>query len=138
MGWVGKDLKAHLVPTLCHRQGRFPSGRAAQGPIQPALKHQQGWAPTASLGSDAVQSYISQNLFLRSYCPNLERMLRIIIRTMLNTCSRSKSELIEGTIDCKCASRVFCFPNYNFLLLGTHLEHFLITLLFFSPLQCKD
>ena len=38
MAWVGKDLKAHPVPTHCCGQGCHPAAQAAQGPIQPGLE----------------------------------------------------------------------------------------------------
>lgn len=37
--WVGKDLKDHVVPTPCRRQGCYPPDQAAQGPIQAGLEH---------------------------------------------------------------------------------------------------
>jgi len=40
---LGRDLKAHMVPTPCCRQGYHPPARAVQGPIQPGLEHLQGW-----------------------------------------------------------------------------------------------
>ena len=47
MAWVGRDLKGHQFPTLLHMQGHQPPDlildQAAQGPIQPGLKHLQGW-----------------------------------------------------------------------------------------------
>lgn len=43
IAWVGRDLKAHLVPTLCH--GQDPPDHASQGPIQPGLVCLQGWGP---------------------------------------------------------------------------------------------
>ena len=44
--WVGRDLKAHPVSTLCHGQGCDPADQAAQGPIQPGLECLQGWGLT--------------------------------------------------------------------------------------------
>ena len=41
--WVGRDLKGHLIPAPCHRQGHLPPDQVAQSPIQPGLKHLQGW-----------------------------------------------------------------------------------------------
>jgi len=41
MVWVGRDLIGHLVPTLCHGQGRLPLHQIAQGPTQPGLEHLQ-------------------------------------------------------------------------------------------------
>ena len=41
--WVGRDLKAHPVPALCHGQGHLPLDQVAQSPIQPGLDHCQGW-----------------------------------------------------------------------------------------------
>jgi len=43
MAWVGKNLKAHAVPTHCHGQGCYPPAQAAQGPIQAGLEQLQGW-----------------------------------------------------------------------------------------------
>jgi len=40
MVWVGRDLRDHSVPTLCHSQGCHPAAQAAQGPIQPGLELQ--------------------------------------------------------------------------------------------------
>lgn len=38
MAWVGRDLKAHLIPVL------LPLNQVAQSPIQPGLKDLQGWS----------------------------------------------------------------------------------------------
>ncbi|XP_061317325.1 keratinocyte-associated protein 3 isoform X2 [Pezoporus flaviventris] len=43
MVWVGRDLKAHPVPTPCHRQGHLPIDQVAPSPVQPGLEHCQGW-----------------------------------------------------------------------------------------------
>jgi len=32
MAWVGKDLKDHLVPALCHGQGHLPLHEVAHTP----------------------------------------------------------------------------------------------------------
>ena len=48
MGWAGRNLKAHPVPTPCCRQGCHPPAQVAQGPTQPTLEHLQGWGTTAS------------------------------------------------------------------------------------------
>jgi len=42
MAWVGRDLKDHLVPVPAVGS-LLPSGQVAQCPIQPGLKHLQGW-----------------------------------------------------------------------------------------------
>jgi len=42
MVWVGRHLKAHLVPTPCHEQGHLPPDQVAQSSIQPGLEHCQG------------------------------------------------------------------------------------------------
>ena len=46
MGWVGRDLKNHQVPTPCHRQGCQLLDQVwhhvAKGPIQPDPEHLQG------------------------------------------------------------------------------------------------
>lgn len=42
--WNGlKDLKAHLLPTLCHGQSCHPPDQSAQGVIQLGLAHLQEW-----------------------------------------------------------------------------------------------
>jgi len=51
--WLGRDLKAHPVPSPSHGQGCHPPVQAAQGPIQPDLGCLPGWGTTASLGSCA-------------------------------------------------------------------------------------
>lgn len=43
MGWVGTDLKDHLVPCPCHGQGHLPLGQAAKGFAQPGSEHCQCW-----------------------------------------------------------------------------------------------
>lgn len=43
--WVGKHLKYHPVPNLCHEQGHLPLAQAAPGPIQSGLELLQGEAP---------------------------------------------------------------------------------------------
>lgn len=40
---VGRILKHHLAPILCHNQGCHPLGQVSQGPIKPGLQHFQGW-----------------------------------------------------------------------------------------------
>jgi len=42
MAWVGRDLKDDLVPTP-YLGLVDPTSSAAQGPIQPDLRHLQGW-----------------------------------------------------------------------------------------------
>ena len=42
MALVGRDLKAHPVPSPCSGQGHLPLDQAAQGPIQSGLEHIQG------------------------------------------------------------------------------------------------
>ena len=46
MDWVGRDLKDHLVPTLCYGQAYQPLhetlNEGSQGPIQPGLEHLLG------------------------------------------------------------------------------------------------
>jgi len=44
MAWVGRDLKAHPVPTPCYGQDCHPLGQPAHGPIPPGHAHLQGWA----------------------------------------------------------------------------------------------
>jgi len=44
MAWVGRDLKAHPVPTPCYGQDCHPLDQAAHGPIPPGHAHLQGWA----------------------------------------------------------------------------------------------
>uniref|UniRef100_A0A672UYG3 Tripartite motif containing 65 n=1 Tax=Strigops habroptila TaxID=2489341 RepID=A0A672UYG3_STRHB len=39
MVWVGRDLKAHSVPTPCHGQGHLPLEQVAPSPVQPGLEH---------------------------------------------------------------------------------------------------
>jgi len=41
MVWAGRDLKRHLVPTPCHRQGYPPLGQVVQSLIQPGIE--QSW-----------------------------------------------------------------------------------------------
>ena len=45
--WVGRNLKGHLVSTLCHKQGCQPlnqaPAQAAQGPMEPGPECLQGW-----------------------------------------------------------------------------------------------
>ena len=48
---VGRDFKAHPVPTPCSGQCCPPPAQAAQGPIQPGLEHLQGWGTTAPLST---------------------------------------------------------------------------------------
>uniref|UniRef100_A0A672VD10 BHLH domain-containing protein n=1 Tax=Strigops habroptila TaxID=2489341 RepID=A0A672VD10_STRHB len=44
MVWVGRHLKAHPVPTPCHKQGHLPLAQAAPSPcVQPGPEHCQGW-----------------------------------------------------------------------------------------------
>jgi len=43
MAWAGRDMKDHLVPTSCCRQGCYPAAQAAQGPIQPGLQQPHRW-----------------------------------------------------------------------------------------------
>jgi len=54
MAWVGRDLKDHLVPTSCHRQGCCPLNlipyKSAPGSIQAGPEHQQGWGIHGSSG----------------------------------------------------------------------------------------
>jgi len=50
MVWVGRDLKAHPVPTLCCGQGCHPAAQAARSPIQLGLEHLQGWGTHSSSG----------------------------------------------------------------------------------------
>jgi len=50
MAWVGRDLKAHAVPTPA--LGWLPPTRlGCPEPLQPGLAHLQGWVPIVSLGS---------------------------------------------------------------------------------------
>lgn len=55
MVWVGRDLKAHPVSTLCHGQGHLPPDQAAQGHIQLGFEHLEGGL-----------NLITKNLFLIS------------------------------------------------------------------------
>ena len=43
MVWVRQSLKYLLVPTPCHEQEHPPPDQVAQGHIQPAIEHLQGW-----------------------------------------------------------------------------------------------
>lgn len=36
--WVGRDLKVHAVPTLCHGQGPLPPARLPPAPSRLALE----------------------------------------------------------------------------------------------------
>jgi len=47
MARVGRDLKAHAVPTACRGQGCHPPAQAAQGSIQPGLDTSRDGASTA-------------------------------------------------------------------------------------------
>ena len=58
LGWKGPHSPPS--PIRCHGQGCPPPAQAAHGPIQPGLKHLQGWGTTASLGSCASASPPSQ------------------------------------------------------------------------------
>ena len=49
MIWVGKNIKDHLVPFPCYREGHLPLDQVAQSLIQPGLEWLQGEAFTASL-----------------------------------------------------------------------------------------
>jgi len=42
MVWVGRELKDHLVPNPCRKQGHLPLDQVAQSSIQPGLEHCQG------------------------------------------------------------------------------------------------
>jgi len=57
MAWLGRDLKDHEAPSLCHRQGHQPPNlvleQAAQGPIQPGLEHLQ-WRGIHDLSGQPV------------------------------------------------------------------------------------
>lgn len=57
MARVGRDLKAHLVPTPCHRQGFHPLNQVAQSLVQPGLE-----CPTALW----VKDFLLEHLFLQS------------------------------------------------------------------------
>jgi len=56
MGWAGRNLKAHPVPTPLLWAGCPTPAQAAQGPIQLGLAHLQGWSMHSSLGSSARAS----------------------------------------------------------------------------------
>lgn len=43
LGWVGRDLKNHSVPTLHHGQGCHSLDQGAHGPILPGHRCLQGW-----------------------------------------------------------------------------------------------
>jgi len=43
MVWVGRDLKAHLVPTPCHGQGCHLPDQLRTGPHKPGLECLHGW-----------------------------------------------------------------------------------------------
>ena len=60
-GWLG--LEGPSKPTQPHPlpwAGLPPTSSAAQGPIQPGLERLQGWGTTASLGSCAGASLLSE------------------------------------------------------------------------------
>ena len=43
MAWVGRDIKDCQVPTTLTQVGLTTTDQAAQGPIQPEVKHLQRW-----------------------------------------------------------------------------------------------
>uniref|UniRef100_A0A8B9GSG9 Sodium/hydrogen exchanger n=1 Tax=Amazona collaria TaxID=241587 RepID=A0A8B9GSG9_9PSIT len=47
--WVGRELKAHPVPTPCHEQGHLPLHHVAPSPVQPGLEQCQGWGSQSPL-----------------------------------------------------------------------------------------
>lgn len=52
MIWVESDLKDNLVPTPLPWAETLPTGTGFQNPIQPSLKHFQGWGTSPdSLGN---------------------------------------------------------------------------------------
>ena len=56
--WVGRDLKAHSLPTAVVRRTP-PIDHTAQGPIH-GLGHLQGWGTHTSQGSSAMVSLPSE------------------------------------------------------------------------------
>ncbi|RLW12958.1 hypothetical protein DV515_00000580 [Chloebia gouldiae] len=48
MGWAGRSLPDHPVPTPCHGQGHLLLSKVASSPIQPGLEHFQGSRDPAS------------------------------------------------------------------------------------------
>ena len=56
MVWVGRDLRAHPVPTPCHGQGCHPAAQTAQGHNQPGLEHLQGWGTYSFSGQPVIMS----------------------------------------------------------------------------------
>lgn len=55
--WNGlRDLKACLLPTLCHGQGCHPLRQSVQGVIQPGLACFQGW-DAHNFFRDSLQIY---------------------------------------------------------------------------------
>ena len=53
-------LKVIELQPPCHGQSCLSLDQAAQGPVQPGLEHLQGWGTTASLGSCASASPLSE------------------------------------------------------------------------------
>jgi len=62
MAWVGRDLKAQLVPTPCHGQGCRPLDQAAHSPIQPALECLQRWKTFKDLNRAVLDGYLEDIL----------------------------------------------------------------------------
>ena len=69
MALVRQDLKAHPVPTPCHGQCCHPPAQAARGPIQPSLKHLQGWG---------IHSYSGQPV-PAPHCPHSEEKRQLCL-----------------------------------------------------------
>jgi len=60
MAWFRRDLKDHLVPSLCHGQGCWPLGQAAKGSMQLGLEHFQRWGTHSFFGQPVLVSHRSR------------------------------------------------------------------------------
>lgn len=59
VAWAGRDIKNHLGPTLCHRQGALPPDQATQSPVKSGLKHHQG---------KGIHSFLSNKIIPKDFC----------------------------------------------------------------------
>jgi len=58
MVWVGRDLRDHLVLTLCYRQGHLPLDQVAQSPFQTGLEFfQEGYIHNLTRQSVSVSHH---------------------------------------------------------------------------------
>jgi len=57
VGWVGRGLKDHPVPTSLPWAGLLSTGSGCPGPIQPHLEHLQGWGTQSFPGQPVENNY---------------------------------------------------------------------------------